>query len=304
MTVTLKQVEAFHWIVRLGSLVDAAERLNLAQSTVSKRIQELEAILGTPLFDRGSRAVTLTRTGEALVPLAADLLKSEARFREAAAGPLAFSGPFRFGVTELIAVTWLSKLIVAMKAAYPQVVPEPEVDSSVTLFERLAERRLDLVIGLDPPANPEFKAVPLDSVHLQWMCAPGFGPAEAVVPLARMAEYPILTQSSGSGLQRLVLDWLVANGLTINRTVRCNSLHVLAELAAAGLGIAFLSEVYSRPEVASGRLRVIRTDPAIPPIQYFAVHRTGDLDSLSALAAQIAKECCDFSVGRPPLRLR
>lgn len=299
MTITLKQAEAFHWIARLGSLVDAAERLNLAQSTISKRIQELEAILGKPLFDRGSRAVRLTRTGEALVPLAADLLQSAARFQEAAAGPMAFSGPFRFGVTELIAVTWLPKLIVAMKAAYPQVIPEPEVDSSVPLFERLAERRIDMVIGLDPPANAEFKAVPLDSVNLQWMCAPGVGPAEDVVPLSRMADYPILTQSSGSGLQRLVLDWLVANGLTIDRIVRCNSLHVLAELAAAGLGIAFLSEVYSRPEVARGRLRVVRTDPAIPPIQYFAVHRTGDLDALGALTAQIAKACCDFS-GRQP----
>ena len=300
MTVTLKQVEAFHWIARLGSLVDAAGRLNLAQSTISKRLLELETMLGVPLFDRGSRAVRLTRTGEALVPLAADLLRSEARFREAAAGPLAFSGPFRFGVTELIAVTWLPKLIVAMKTAYPQVIPEPEVESSVTLFGRLAERRIDLVVGLDPPANPEFKAVPLDSVNLRWMSAPGIGPAEDVVPLSRMADYPILTQGSASGLQRLVLDWLATKGLTINRIVRCNSLPVLTELTAAGLGIAFLSEVYSRPEVDSGRLRIIRTEPAIPPIQYFAVHRTGDLDSLGALTAQIARECCDFSLRRSP----
>ncbi len=74
------------------------------------------------------------------------------------------------------------------------------------------------------------------------MCAPGFGPEEDEVPLERMAEYPILTQGPGSGLQRLVFDWLGAEGVQINRVVQCNSPHVLAELAAAGLGITFLTE--------------------------------------------------------------
>ena len=56
-----------------------------------------------------------------------------------------------------------------------------------------------------------------------------------------MAKYPILTQTQGSGLQKLVLDWAVANGLDINRAVQCNSLNVLAGLAAAGLGVTFLT---------------------------------------------------------------
>lgn len=45
--ITLKQAEAFYWVSKLGGVVDAAERLHLAQSTVSKRILELEAVLGT-----------------------------------------------------------------------------------------------------------------------------------------------------------------------------------------------------------------------------------------------------------------
>ncbi len=309
VALTLKQVEAFYWITKLGSVVDAAGQLNLAQSTLSKRIAELEMTVGTALFDRSNRAVTLTRAGENLIALAGDLLQMEARMREMAAGPLSFSGVFRFGVTELVALTWLPKLIVALKEAYPNIVPEPEVDASVTLFDKLADRRLDLAVGLNPPAASGFRALPLDSVTLQWMSAPGVGPEGDEASLEEIARYPILTQAEGSGLQKLVHDWLGASGIRFNRIVKCNSLSVLSALAAAGLGITFLTEQYFQPEIRSGLLRTIKTSPAIPPIQYFAVTRSDAFEPLAEQIAQLAYNCCDFSarglrqpIGTPPTK--
>jgi DNA-binding transcriptional LysR family regulator len=302
VSLTLKQVEAFYWIAELGSVVEAAERLNLAQSTISKRLAELEATIGHPLSDRSNRAVTLTRSGENLIEASRQLLELETRLREIAAGPLAFSGVFRFGVTELVALTWLPKLIVAMKKAYPGLVPEPEVDASVSLFEKLADRRVDLAIGLDPPVGAEFSAQPLDSAVLQWMSAPGIGPKANKASLAEIAQYPILTQTEGSGLQKLVMDWLGASGIKFNRIVRCNSLSVLSSLAVAGLGITFLNEQYFRQEIQRGLLRIIKVSPAIPPIRYFAVTRTDAFDPLAGRIARIARECCDFSLRAGPVR--
>lgn len=51
----LKQLEAFLAISRHGGFIEAAERLNLTQSTVSARIKELEQDLGVLLFDRSRR---------------------------------------------------------------------------------------------------------------------------------------------------------------------------------------------------------------------------------------------------------
>lgn len=164
-------------------------------------------------------------------------------------------------MTELVALTRLPRLVLALKETYPNIVPKPLVDASRHLFTKLGDRELDLAIGLDPPARPDFNAVPLDSVQLQWMAAPGFGPTESTVQLAEVAAYPILTQAGGSDLQHLVLDWLTGNGLKLNRVVQCNSLNVLAGLASAGLGITFLTASYFEPEVAAGRLRVIKTIP-------------------------------------------
>lgn len=295
IVITLKQAEAFYWVAKLGSVVGAAERLNLAQSTLSKRVLELETMVGVALFNRGGRAVSLTRVGKDLVPIATDLLALEARFREAAAGPRAFSGPFRFGVTELVALTWLPNLIVAIMQEYPNVAPEPEVDASVALFEKLADYRLDFVVGLNPPVHANFRAVPLDNVTLQWVCAPGVGPQGDVVPLAEMANYPVLTQGEGSGLHKLLVDWFHASGVKFNRIVKCNSLNVLTALAAAGLGVTFLAAQHLRPEVSGGRLRVIRTVPAIPSVQYFAVSRFDTPDALTERVARIVQTCCDFA---------
>lgn len=295
MSVTLKQAEAFYWIAMLGSFAAAAERLNLAQSTISKRVLELETVVGCPVLDRGAQPVRPTRIGRNLVPLAAELLSLATRFHEAAAGPLAHSGVFRFGVTELVALTWLPSLVLAIKERFPLLVPEPEVEASSHLFGKLAERELDLVVGLDPPARADWVRIPLGSVKLEWMCAPGIGPADGPVPLAILADYPILTQSEASGLQRLVLEWLGNNGLRLNRVVKCNSLNVLAGLAAAGLGITFLTGRYFQREVDAGLLRVVETEPSIPPLHYSAVYRADDIDTLAATVAQLALKCCDFS---------
>ncbi|QCI66994.1 LysR family transcriptional regulator [Phreatobacter stygius] len=302
MPVTLKQLEAFYWTASLGGFVEAADRLNLAQSTISKRILELEDVIGGQLLDRSSRTLRLTRAGEASLGLAADMLSLELRFREAAGGAATFSGPFRFGVTELVALTWLPNFIVAMKADYPGLVPVPEVAASIDLFEKLGANELDLVIGLDPPPGSTVTAVPLQGVKLEWVCAPGFGPAKDKIPLKELNNYPILTQGQGSGLQRLVLDWAVVNGLTVNQVVQCNSLNVLAGLAASGLGITFLTASYFAPEIASGKLRIIETEPAIPLLHYFAVHRAQDLSPLGARMAAIAQGCCDFSARSLPGR--
>lgn len=295
MPTSVKQIEAFYWIATLGGVTEAAQHLNLAQSTVSKRIVELETVIGGALFHRAGNTLRLTRAGERSLPLAAQLLALEMRFREAATGPATFSGPFRFGVTELVALTWLPKLIMAMKADYPSLVPVPEVAASVDLFAKLAANDLDLVIGLDPPGTADVTTVPLDDVQLEWVSAPGFGPGDGTIPLKEMEKYPILSQAQGSGLQRLVLDWAVTNGLHFNRIVQCNSLNVLAGLAAAGLGVTFLTASYFAPEIRSGRLRIIPTEPAIPPIRYHAAYRTRDLSPLVRRIADIAQTCCDFS---------
>src|SRR5688572_32193898 len=66
----LGQLEAFIAVAREGSFTRAAERLNLAQPSLSARIHHLEQSLGGALFDREERPVRLTSLGEIFLPYA------------------------------------------------------------------------------------------------------------------------------------------------------------------------------------------------------------------------------------------
>ena len=67
--VTLKQIEAFYWAAKLASFSIAASRLHVTQSSLSKRIKELEEAIGVELFERSGRRAQLTERGQRLLPI-------------------------------------------------------------------------------------------------------------------------------------------------------------------------------------------------------------------------------------------
>ena len=58
--ITFKQIDALYWIAELGSFEAAANKLNMSQSAISKRIQELEDTFDVEIFDRSKRNARLT----------------------------------------------------------------------------------------------------------------------------------------------------------------------------------------------------------------------------------------------------
>ena len=63
MRITLRQIEAFYWTARLGSIHGAANHLNFSQPAISSRIKELESALNLELFLRKNQRVQLTAAG-------------------------------------------------------------------------------------------------------------------------------------------------------------------------------------------------------------------------------------------------
>src|SRR5689334_4035855 len=103
---TLKQIEAFISAATLGSFVIAANRLHITQSSLSKRIAELEETLGETLFDRSTKRAALTQAGETLLPKAQRLLALAEDMRSGIADESRLTGVCHLGVSELSATTW------------------------------------------------------------------------------------------------------------------------------------------------------------------------------------------------------
>jgi DNA-binding transcriptional LysR family regulator len=140
------QLRSFLAVARSLSFTQAAQRLDLRQSTVSQHVQRLEAVVGRRLLDRNTHGVALTADGEAMVSFATSILEAgERAMRHFAGAPL--HGVVRFGVSEDLVQTDLPQILRAFARSHPGVELDLTVALSGTLHERMAGGDLDLVLA-------------------------------------------------------------------------------------------------------------------------------------------------------------
>ncbi len=292
---TLKQIEALRWIALLGSFERAADRLHTTQSTVSKRIHELETSLGTQLFDRSQRGARLTDKGKSILEIGEEMLGLRDRIVAIAASRATMIRHLRFGVTELTALTWLPQLVAEVRATYPNIVLEPEVEQSTTLFENLRNGVLDFIVTPDVFRLPGFRSVALASVRSAWMCSPALLRDRGVVELAELAQFSILTQGNRSGSGVVFDQWLQSCGVSLPHMIQSNSLVAIVGLTLAEVGISYLPVRCFDGLIERERLRVVETNPPLPPITYVVTFRDTESSNTVESISRIAQSTCNFS---------
>ncbi|WP_428673600.1 LysR family transcriptional regulator [Roseibium sp.] len=270
---TIKQMEALYWVANLGTFEAAADYLNLTQSTVSKRIGELEGHFSTPLFDRTSRKAALTSTGRDVCEIAEEILKLNNSLIEIAKAQAGAPRRFRLGVTDLIAYSWLPELLQRISDRYPGMTLEPEVELTSDLLSRLAESKIDFIVCPRASHHPLVTSLPLGSIEMAWMCHPKLGLQGRLISKEELTQHRILIQSRGSVLRPMLKDIIDNPKLKFKSTVNSNNMAALAELAANGLGVTVLPSAFFRRYVDEGRLCVIKTSIEIPPLEYFVSYR-------------------------------
>lgn len=292
---TLKQVEALYWIVRLGSFERAAARLNTTQSAVSKRIQELEAVLSVELFDRRQRNSRLTAKGMEFLIHAEELMRVRDELLQSARDPEIAVKRFRLGVTELTAMTWLAKLITEIRNSYPNIMLEPDVDNTVALHKKLEAGELDLIVVPDVYRHPRLTSVILDEIEIAWMCSSELVPSTQAIPLADIERYTVLSQGDLSGSGIIVNRWLREHGVSVRQSVTSNSLMAMAGVTMAGMGVSYLPRLCFQGAVDQGLLHIIRTQPGLPKVPYSAIYKSEDEGGFHALVVRLCHLACNYS---------
>ncbi|WP_373981879.1 MULTISPECIES: LysR family transcriptional regulator [Achromobacter] len=294
---TLKQLEAFYWSSELGSFSASSRKLHTTQSAVAKRVGELEAFAGAPLFERRAKKLLMTPQGRKLFELASQMLELNSRIVQNMADPASFEGVVRLGVTELVGMTWLAGLIKQISQRYPRVQLMPEIDGGITLYERLEQDELDLAIMPGPFWGYQYDCTHLGAVTNVWMASPALDidVAAALTP-QDLAPYPVISQPTNSALSHLYDAWFAEQGMPVKRVLTCNSLGMMAQLTMLGLGISYLPGAYFAPLVARGALCQLNVQPDLPTINYYAVHKKNIVNPVVSRVIDIAREECAFEV--------
>lgn len=292
--VTLKQLEALYWVVKLNGFAPAAYKLHTTQSAVSKRVQELEGQLGTPLFDRTLRSARLTQRGEQVFAAAQTMLaQAEALMRDPGGTPA--PRLIRIGVTEVTAMTWLPRFIEMIHDAHPNVVINPEVETAVALRDKLLASELDVMIAADGFRDDRFKTTPVGKLKMEWMCKPGLVPhGGKTLRVQALQEQRVLTQGPQSGTGVLYSDWFQTHGLKSSEVMVSNSLIALLGLTVSGFGVSYLPIASVRHLVDDGLLEVLDIRPALPQAVYAATIRRDQHSELLASIVQVARQACNF----------
>ena len=286
----LKQLEAFLAISRHGGFIEAAERLNLTQSTVSARIKELEQDLGVLLFDRSRRQIQLTPKGRELLDYAVQAVALQREIKQQIGSAEAISGVFRVGVAELIAVTWLPQFVASVREHYPAVTLQFEVTMNPTMVDGLRSGSLDLALMIRTASAPDLVAQNLGSVPFAWMAGVGFKLPKGKLAIDDLKRLPIIYQSADSFMNQFMSSMLHPEGSSRRSGTSCNSLAARVSLIAAGLGVSLMPLNTLKTAPGKGQLRIVPTNPRQVDISYDAVctklHSSAALRMLMQLAVQ------------------
>jgi DNA-binding transcriptional LysR family regulator len=141
----------FREVMRDGSLSGAGRRLGLAQPTVGRQIDALEAALGLALFARSPRGLVPTLAALHLGPLVENMAATSAALARAAAGEIApDQGVVRVTASEIIGCEVLPAIFAAFKATHPGVAIELALTNH---NEDLSRRDADIAVRMARPTQ-------------------------------------------------------------------------------------------------------------------------------------------------------
>jgi DNA-binding transcriptional LysR family regulator len=158
----LRQLRSFIAVAEELHFRRAADRLHLAQPSVSQQIRTLEAELGVALFDRNRRGATLTAAGEALLPEARDLLaRADRAASKTRATGIGQRGRLRLSLTRSLTGGLAGAIVDEYRARYPEVEVELSVGNTMLHVEQLHGGDIDVGFVRPPLEDPALEELSL-----------------------------------------------------------------------------------------------------------------------------------------------
>ena len=275
---TLNELRALSAVVSHRSFRKAAEELELAASTLSHMMRDLEERVGVRLLNRTTRSVSPTPAGERLVtklhPILQDLDSALAEMDANRDHP---SGTLRLTASETVSMLLVQKIIPEFLNRYPEMrvdlVAEPAFvdivaegfDAGFRLGEAVPQDMVAVHFGgpsrMIPVASKTYLAArkpprtPVDLAEHQCICSR--------TPNGRPYKWEFKRRGHAVSID-------VPGSLVLNRT------ELMLEAALQGLGVAFVPEQMARPYLDNGSLSALLSEwcPTYPGLYlYYPGHR-------------------------------
>lgn len=261
------RVYHFSLVARLGSIRQAALTLNVAPSSISRSIKQLEEDLGTPLFDRTKQRLRLTSAGELLEH---HIKQSTGEMNRAVTeiGDLQGlrRGTVTLAVIESASRGILTDVLAGFWVRHPEISVDIQVVGSQDAVDLVHQGEADLALAFDVRVPRNARRLTSISLPLGVLVSPGS-------PLTKLrrklksydlaGERVILSDGSltlGSSVEQMFSGAFVE----FSRRTKTNSIGLMIDLATRGLGIVLQTQMGVQTEIARGQLTFIPlSDPGL-----------------------------------------
>lgn len=223
---------------------EAASALSITQPAFTKQMQQLESLVGMPLFRRGRHGAALTAAGEALLGEARAVVdladRFDARVKRMATGD---EGHLTVGFG-LSSIEVAPRVVAAFRASSPRVTVRLEDMSSAAQIKAVRNDELDIAFAR-MPAPLDLRAVTVLSDRLVIAYPEGWqAPSATTSPVAWLEEHPLVRLSfrRGPGLAAQTSQHLASIGATFDVIQETDDLQTVLALVAAGVGAAIVPE--------------------------------------------------------------
>jgi DNA-binding transcriptional LysR family regulator len=293
-------IEAFVRVAQTQSFAEAARQLRLSKSVVTTRVQQLEELLGGPLFHRTTRAVRLSEMGQAFFRDCHELVNRTNevvdQMREVGGTP---AGLLRVHALTGFVLGHLAQLLAEFQERYPQIHLDLFVSDAVI---DPVKQGFDVALQIFPPSSEELVSRRLFPVRRIFCASPDYLKRRGTPKhprdlfghrLGLYSGYPTRDRwvFHREGDEAVMLD--------LKPTLMSNSVHLLREYGCEHAGIVCLPTLVASEWIAKGKLKVILADFQLSSFWLSAVYPRTQRGAFK-LRLFIESLAASFAGGEPP----
>src|SRR5438552_12929451 len=257
-------IEAFVRVAQTQSFAEAARQLRLSKSVVTTRVQQLEELLGGPLFHRTTRAVRLSGMGQTVFRDCNDLVTRTTeivdQMREVRGTP---AGLLRVHALTGFVLGHLAELLREFQERYPEIMLDLFVSDAVI---DPVKQGFDVALQIFPPTTEELVSRRLFPVRRVFCASPEYLKRHGTPKhphdlyghrLGLYSGYPTRDRWTFHPRDQAALQ------IELKPALMSNSVHLLREYACEQAGIVCLPTLVAGESIARGHLKVVLGDYAL-----------------------------------------
>ena len=260
---TANELQVFLTAAETENFSEAGRRLGVTQPAVSMQIRGLEKRLGITLFDRVGRHVKLSEAGQALVPMARDLVDRSINIEESMAslhGEVV--GVLRIGCSTAAGKYVLPRILAGLRARHSRVEVVCHVTGRHAALQLLKDGEVQVALTSlrEPIKGIEYRPFLTDHIVLITPPEHPWAKRRAAVTPAELTEETFILREDGSGTMEAIREGLAWHDMTVGHLDRAMTLgnsEAIRMAVAEGIGVSFVSLMVADEAARAGRVAIV-----------------------------------------------